>query len=162
MRYRILKSTLLLGALLVQNLLVAAPQTATVGDIKNSLVCQCNCGMTVEACEGSMACESSKKLTEEAAGYLAQGLDRQAVLAAFTAKYGEQILAAPTKSGFNLTAWVLPFAALLFASLAITFALKRWVRVQPAGANQGGQRKKGSEKNTPYEDQLDKVLRHLD
>jgi len=118
--------------------------------------------MTVEACEGSMACESAKKLTAEATGYLAQGLDKKGVLAAFTAKYGEQILAAPTKSGFNLTAWILPFAALFFAGMAIAFALRRWVRLQPAASRNGQQGATDGGKISPYEEQLDEVLRRLD
>lgn len=163
MRYK--RLSFWLSLLLMQHLGVAhaAPQETTIGEIKNSLVCLCDCNMTVEACEGSMACDSAKKLTAEAVGYIEQGMNKEAVLATFIGKYGEHVLAAPTKKGFNLIAWILPFAAIFFASFGIIAALKRWVK-QQQGLNANFRRKngdKGKEKS-PYEDKLDEVLRYLD
>ncbi|MFQ5641375.1 MAG: hypothetical protein ACE5IR_25630, partial [bacterium] len=64
----------------------AALQQVPIGEIKKSLVCLCECNMTVEACEGSMACQSAEKLTAEAAGYIQQGMNKEAVLATFIKK----------------------------------------------------------------------------
>ena len=41
--------------------------------------------------------------------------------------YGEKLLAAPTKSGFNLTAWVTPFVAILGGGVMISLAVGEWV-----------------------------------
>jgi len=38
------------------------------------------------------------------------------------------VLSAPPKKGFNLAAWVTPFAALLFGVGVVYVTLKRWVR----------------------------------
>ena len=50
------------------------------------------------------------------------------ILQDFVSQYGEKVLAAPTKSGFNLTAWILPFAALLIAGILVTSVIRTWVR----------------------------------
>ncbi len=140
-----------------------AQQRASLSEIKNSLVCQCDCNMTLEACQGSMACQTAEQLTAEAMRYMDQGMDRQAVLATFINKYGEQILAAPTKKGFNLTAWILPFAAILLAGYGITRAIRRWVRQPTRYASSGvTDGKKEKPERSPYDDQLDEALRYLD
>ena len=143
--------------------LYAGQQPVTLSEIKKSLACQCDCNMTVEACQGSMACKSADNLAQEAEKYIQQGMSKADILAAFTKKYGEHILAAPTKKGFNLTAWLLPFAAILLAGFAIVMLLKRWVRQQQnsgdlAMPNIPG----GAEKKSPYEEKLDEALRFLD
>ena len=139
-----------------------ALQQVPIGKIKNSLVCLCDCNMIVEACEGSMACQSAEKLTVEAAGYIEQGMDKEAVLATFIKKYGEHILAAPTKRGFNLLAWILPFAAIFLAGLGITVVLRRWVRQQQIQKVRTKFRKVGKDDKSPYDEKLDEVLRYLD
>jgi cytochrome c-type biogenesis protein CcmH len=51
------------------------------------------------------------------------GQSEDQIIQSYVAKYGQTVLAAPTKSGFNLTAWAIPFFAfvigggLLFAYL---------------------------------------------
>ena len=141
----------------------ASGQEPVIGEIKKSLVCLCDCGMIVEACEGSMACQSAEKLTVEARGYIDQGLSKEAVLSKFVGNYGEHILAAPTKKGFNLTAWILPFAAIILAGLGITVVLRRWSR--RSGTEETGAPIKGGVGTaalSKYEVKLDDVLRRLD
>ena len=42
-------------------------------------------------------------------------------------KYGETVLSAPTKNGFNLTAWVIPFGALMIGGIGLRRLLGGWV-----------------------------------
>lgn len=136
-------------------------QKTNLSDIKKSLVCLCDCNMTVEACQGSMACQTSEKLTNEAAGYIQMGMNKNDVLAAFVKKYGEHVLAAPTKKGFNLTAWILPFASIIFVGFVIVMAIKRWAKVP----NRETLSKKNIIKekdSSPYEQHLDEILHYLD
>lgn len=158
------KSSLILASLLlVGNLsaLYAEPTQTTVGEIKKSLVCLCDCNMIVEACEGAMACQSAEKLTAEVTQYIKQGMNKETIFSAFVGKYGEHILAAPTKKGFNLTAWILPFAAIITAGFGILRILRRWVRQQQ---NHSSKVKTISTEvdNSAYEQRLDEVLRNLD
>lgn len=159
------KISLIIAILLVIDssayVLSAEPQQITVGEIKKSLACLCDCNMTVEACGGAMTCRSAEKLTAEATQYVEQGMNKAAILAAFVQEYGEHILAAPTKRGFNLTAWILPFAAIIAAGYGIIRVLQLWVRQQQ---NQRAKVKTAIREghNSAYEQTLDDVLRHLD
>ena len=42
-------------------------------------------------------------------------------------KYGETILSAPSKNGFNLTAWVIPFGAIMIGGIGIRKLVNGWV-----------------------------------
>ena len=103
--------------------------------ILESLICRCGCGLTVYACEGTMTCEVSVQMRKDAERMLASGMTPDQVLDAFAADYGEQVLAAPTKRGFNLTAWILPFVVLGIGGIVVVFALRSW---RPQAATAGG------------------------
>ena len=49
-----------------------------------------------------------------------------AIVAYFTDKYGITVLSAPPVSGFNLTAWVMPFAALAIGLIMALYFLRRF------------------------------------
>lgn len=96
-------------------------------EIEEGLTCQCGCGLTVHSCN-HLNCSSGIPLKQEVAAEIASGKDRTEILAHFEAKYGEKILSSPTKRGFNLTAWVTPFAAIGVGGLVIAAVLARWRR----------------------------------
>ena len=56
-----------------------------------------------------------------------QGQSKEEIIRSFVNLHGEKILSAPTKKGFNITAWVLPFFALLLGGVALFHTLKRWL-----------------------------------
>lgn len=133
----------------------------TISQIKKSLVCQCDCGMTVDACEGAMACESAEGLAREVKRLINNGMDTNQVLASFVTRYGESILAAPTKKGFNLIAWILPFLSLFVAGVGIVVILKRWTRLRESRDGVEGI-SNSDNGDTAYVKQLEEVLRSLD
>ena len=102
-------------------------KNATQSEIEESLTCQCGCGLTVHSCN-HVQCPSGIPLKEEIVGQLAAGKNRAEVLTYFSRKYGEKILSAPTTTGFNMVAWVTPFAAVAIAALLIVVASRRWRR----------------------------------
>jgi cytochrome c-type biogenesis protein CcmH len=53
------------------------------------------------------------------------GMTEDQILDAFVAKYGQTVLAAPPANGFNLAAWIVPFAGFLFGASALAIYLKR-------------------------------------
>ncbi len=55
---------------------------------------------------------------------LAQGATRQEVLDFFAQRYGQEILASPPKSGFNLVAWIFPLAVVALALGAGLLAIR--------------------------------------
>ncbi|BAS29252.1 cytochrome c-type biogenesis protein [Limnochorda pilosa] len=97
---------------------------AEVRALEAALICQCGCGMVVKDCECSWAVGAR----EDFAARLGEGQTRDQILADYVAAYGETVLAAPTKQGFNLTAWILPFAAVMAGATLLVLLVRRWAR----------------------------------
>jgi cytochrome c-type biogenesis protein CcmH len=64
---------------------------------------------------------------------LEAGESPEAVKAYFVERYGEWILLAPRREGFNLLVWVLPFLGLAGGAVVLLVILRRWKR-HPAAA----------------------------
>jgi cytochrome c-type biogenesis protein CcmH len=99
--------------------------STTAGEITQALTCTCGCNMLVSACEGSMECTAAKQITDEVIQKLGEGQSKDEIIQYFVGSYGERILAAPTKKGFNLTAWILPFFAIALGGAGIYIFLNR-------------------------------------
>src|SRR5208337_1081238 len=69
--------------------------------------------------------ESGRELAELKAGIAAGKSDKE-ILDSFAAKYGATVLAAPTTEGFNLVAWIAPFAVFAAALLGTVLLIFRW------------------------------------
>ena len=116
--------------LLLLTLLFFSPSranAATVSDISKQLICQCGCNMVLLNCSHA-ECGSREAMTTLITQKIDQGQSEEQIIQFFIAQYGEQVLAAPPKRGFNLMAWIMPFAALLFGAGIIYITLKKWVR----------------------------------
>jgi cytochrome c-type biogenesis protein CcmH len=84
-------------------------------------VCQ---GLSVGDSPSELANEMRALIREQ----LQQGKTPAQVLDYFAQRYGEWILLAPPKHGFNLIIWVLPFALLPIGAAAVYLGARRWVR----------------------------------
>lgn len=124
---------LVVVALLALALLASAAATVTTKEIEEGLTCQCGCGLTVHSCN-HLQCGSGIPLKQEVLTLVSQGLGSDEILLRFRDKYGEKILSSPTKEGFNLTAWVLPFVMLAAGAAAVLSTVRRWTAAAPAGA----------------------------
>jgi cytochrome c-type biogenesis protein CcmH len=62
---------------------------------------------------------------------LQRGDSDDLILQAFVQKYGATVLAAPTTTGFNRVAWIMPFAALGAGILAVVYVVRLWRARQP-------------------------------
>jgi cytochrome c-type biogenesis protein CcmH/NrfF len=147
--------------LLLQGPASAAP-APSFQEIEESLTCQCGCGLTVHSCN-HLQCGSALPLRQEIREQMAKGLGKDEILAYFQQKYGEKILSAPTTSGFNLAAWVMPFALLLVGVAFVTVTLRRWQRrgVHPPPLRDVAA-PPSSAPRTAMERQLERELRELD
>jgi len=61
-------------------------------------------------------------------GLVAGGYDAKEIVAAFRKIYGDGVLMAPAKEGFNWLAYTLPFAVLVAGSALVVTLLRRWSR----------------------------------
>ncbi len=60
--------------------------------------------------------------------YIAAGDTKSEIEDKLVAQFGQQILAAPPRSGFNLLAWWLPIAGLVGGALVLAFLARWWGR----------------------------------
>src|SRR3954463_5882093 len=97
---------LLLGVLL---LLGAGDDSARIDRIGHQLMCVCGCNQVLLECN-HVGCTYSDRMRNELTAGLERGDSGSLVLQSFVQKYGNTVLAAPTSSGFNIVAWITPFA----------------------------------------------------
>jgi len=62
---------------------------------------------------------------------LDSGMTAAQVIAAFERQYGQSVLMAPPKRGFNWAAYVMPFVGLGFGLALLGFIMRRWIRARP-------------------------------
>ena len=101
----------------------AASQLA---DLENALMCKCDdkCGKVLINC----TCDTSKETRRTLTSKLESGLTVDQIIQQYVDKYGETVLSAPTKSGFNLSAWIMPFAALAIGGFGVRKVIQSWTR----------------------------------
>jgi hypothetical protein len=106
------------------------PRSELRRQLEADLMCTCGgCKAPMNNCPMGPGChglqEQNKKLDE----YLAKGMNREQILAAFIAEHGGQdILAAPLDEGFNRLAWALPYGVGLTGAAAVGLVALRWSR----------------------------------
>ena len=123
-------------AISIPIVVVAAP-TVSRQEISEGLTCQCGCGLTVANCNHPN-CEFSVPVRDQIDGMLARGMSGPQVIAYFRGKYGEKILSAPTTQGFNILAWIMPFAAIAAGGVLMAFTVGRWRSKSPAPTSPAG------------------------
>lgn len=126
----------LLIAMMLASPVAGAVKQDSLQAVSEALTCQCGCGLTVANCNHPQ-CEFSVPVRDQIEKMLNRGMARTQIIAEFRHKYGEKILSAPTTEGFNLVAWIMPFAALT-AGFGLIFAVVgRWHRNAPASDGRG-------------------------
>jgi cytochrome c-type biogenesis protein CcmH/NrfF len=71
--------------------------------------------------------------TRELSADIASGMSDKQIFSAFSAKYGATVLAAPTTHGFDLLAWIAPFAVFGAALLGTILLIRRWAGLPARG-----------------------------
>lgn len=111
-----------------------SPSSAlTWQDIAADLMSPACPGRTLLNCTSGQA-EQWRELIRQK---LAQGETKEQVMQYFVAIRGEEILAAPPKRGFALTAWLFPLFILLNGAGLIVVLTCRWVRKRPSVVQDG-------------------------
>jgi cytochrome c-type biogenesis protein CcmH len=96
-------------------------------DLEHQIHCQCGCNLDVYTCRTTdFACSVSPAMHSDVMGLVAGGHGAQEILAAFKAVYGEKVLMAPVRSGFNLVGYTMPFVALGAGAVVVGALLRRW------------------------------------
>jgi cytochrome c-type biogenesis protein CcmH len=101
--------------------------------VERQLSCPCPCTLDVFTCRTSMPCGFSPAMHTDVVALVEGGYSADEIIAAFERTYGEQVLMAPKKEGFNWAGYVAPFAAIGAGGVAVAALVKRWER-KPAPA----------------------------
>lgn len=134
MRMKYILQSLALVVICV-GLMGANPSIETrFNDLGNKLMCKCGCNQILLQCN-HVGCSYSTKMRDQLMAGLQRGEADDLVLQAFVQEYGATVLAAPTTTGFNVVAWIMPFVALVAGLTLVTLIVRKWnFRTAPVGA----------------------------
>lgn len=105
--------------LLISNHLLAGDSKPTVDSVASKL--SCYCGTCPHLVVTKCGCSLADQIKGEVQKKIDAGMTESQIIDSFVAEFGQTVLAAPPKSGFNLTAWSIPFLAFILGG-AVLFA----------------------------------------
>jgi cytochrome c-type biogenesis protein CcmH len=93
--------------------------------LEHQLRCQCGCTLDVYTCRTTdFSCQVSPVMHRDVMALVEGGYPAQEIIDAFVDTYGERVLMAPKKEGFNWAGYIVPFAALGGGAVAVAAVLK--------------------------------------
>jgi len=118
-------------------LALAAPALAserhpTLGELEGEVMCP-TCKTTLDQSSAPVA----NRIRAFISARISAGDTKSEIKTKLVQQFGPAILAEPSKKGFNLLAWVLPFIALGIGAIALGGLAWRWSRREPAPAAAG-------------------------
>lgn len=94
-------------------------------DVEEGIVCVLDgCMMTLPSCENAAAEQLRNVIREK---MFKEGMTKEQTYTYLAQVYGEKVLAAPPKKGFNWTVWLAPFVLTLGGGAVIYLGLEKWV-----------------------------------
>lgn len=106
--------------------------------LEKELKCQCTCILDVYTCRTTdFTCGVSPAMHRDVVRMVEGGYDRAEIKAAFVETYGEVVLTAPVKQGFNWLGYLAPGIVMATGGVILTMMLRRWsaqTTPAPAGA----------------------------
>ncbi len=114
-----------LAAALVAGGAAAAPSPS---DLEAELVCPV-CGTTLDQSDAPVALRMKRYIRER----LAAGASEAQIKAELVDQFGPGVLAEPPKSGFDLLAWLVPFAVLVAGAIGVGLVVWAWSRRREEG-----------------------------
>ncbi len=100
----------------------ATPQTS-VSEVSSEVMCPV-CGTLLELAESPQAQRQKAFI----ARMVAAGRTKEEIKDALVAEYGNEVLAVPRGSGFDLSAYLVPIVAFAIAVVALAIGVLRWRR----------------------------------
>ena len=104
---------------------MGADSDARFNRLGHQLMCMCSCNQVLLECN-HVGCTYSTRMRDELAAGIARGDNDSLVLQSFVQKYGNVVLAAPTSTGFNRIAWIMPFAVFFVACGLTVWLVRVW------------------------------------
>lgn len=126
-------------------------------DIYRSLMCPLCPGQTIEQSQSELSTQMRALAREK----LEQGETKEEILQFFVERYGEAVLAAPVKSGFNLIAWLTPIAGIVVGGIALWLTIRKWVRRGKESSSETVALTSDITDDEKYRKQLEKELKDI-
>ena len=98
---------------------------ARFNKLGHQMMCMCGCNQVLLECN-HVGCAYSDRMRNELTAGLERGDNDSLILQSFVQKYGNTVLAAPTNSGFNIVAWITPFAVFGLATAIAVWLVRMW------------------------------------
>ena len=105
-------------------------------DLEHRIRCQCGCTLDVYTCRTTdFSCQVSPSMHRDIMALVDGGYTADEILGEFVNVYGERVLMAPPREGFNLVGYMLPASAIAAGAVVLAVILRRWRRSAPAIAS---------------------------
>jgi cytochrome c-type biogenesis protein CcmH len=113
---------------------IASERHPTLGELEGEVMCP-TCKTTLDQSTAPIA----DRIRQFISARISAGDTKSEIEHKLVAQFGPAVLAAPSKHGFNLLAWVLPFVGIGLGAIVLGWLAWRWSRarepaVTPAGA----------------------------
>ena len=128
---------LILLTLAVVTLLGAGDESARVNDLGHRMMCVCGCNQILLECN-HVGCAYSERMRGELIAAVDRGDNDDLTLQGFVQKYGTTVMAAPTKTGFNRVAWIMPYLTLVVGLGTVVLIIGVWRGRGGNGEGSGG------------------------
>jgi cytochrome c-type biogenesis protein CcmH/NrfF len=103
----------------------AGDDSARFKDLGHRMMCACGCSQILLECN-HVGCTYSDKMRDQLQAAIDKGNNDDLILQGFVQDYGPTVIAAPTATGFNRVAWIMPFAALAFGISFVVYVVRSW------------------------------------
>lgn len=119
----------LLTALVLVPAAAASERQPTLGELEGEVICP-TCHVTLDQSDSPIA----QRMKVFISARIRAGDTKSEIERRLVAQFGPAVLAQPSKHGFDLVAWLLPFVALLGGGAVLGFAAWRWSRARSPDA----------------------------
>jgi len=103
--------------------------------VEEKIRCTCGCNLSVYTCRTTdFTCETSPAMHQRVVELMEQQKSAQEILDAFVAQYGESVLMAPPRAGFNLAAYLVPGILITLVGGTLALAIVRQTRSRAVAA----------------------------
>ena len=102
-------------------------------DLEHRIKCQCGCVLDVFTCRTTdFSCGVSPAMHRDVISLINGGYNAAEIMTAFQSVYGERVLMAPLKQGFNWLGYIMPFAAIIVGGGVVAALIRKWGRREGA------------------------------
>lgn len=123
---------LIIVALVALLALPAVASALSVSEVARDLRCP-TCNAPLDVSNAPAAIDMKRFIAQR----IDAGWDKQRIIDALVADFGEGVLSTPPKRGFNLVAWLVPLGVLLLGIVAVPLITRAWARRRADTATDG-------------------------